>query len=182
MDHRAHEEADFINAIGHNILQYVGGKVSLEMQTPKMLWLKKNLPASWNSAALLFDLPDFLTWKATGSESRYNLIHNIKIYKSFNIEKREMIYSFSLLIFIFYFRSLCSLVCKWNYSANPNGKHRWDEDFFEQLNLRDLKKDNWRKIGILYIINIEEIFFVIRGNFYLIFINMIKNNNQFHIS
>lgn len=71
MDHRAHEEAEFINAIGHDILQYVGGKVSLEMQTPKMLWLKKNLPASWNSAALLFDLPDFLTWKASGSESRY---------------------------------------------------------------------------------------------------------------
>ncbi|XP_012055305.1 PREDICTED: FGGY carbohydrate kinase domain-containing protein [Atta cephalotes] len=113
MDHRAHEEADFINSIGHDVLQYVGGKVSLEMQTPKMLWLKKNLPASWNSATLLFDLPDFLTWKATESESR----------------------------------SLCSLVCKWNYSANPIGKNGWDEDFFEQLNLRDLKKDNWRKIG-----------------------------------
>ncbi|XP_050464174.1 FGGY carbohydrate kinase domain-containing protein [Cataglyphis hispanica] len=113
MDHRAQEEADFINSIGHDILQYVGGKVSLEMQTPKMLWLKKNLPASWNSAALLFDLPDFLTWKATESESR----------------------------------SLCSLVCKWNYSANPNGKNEWNEEFFEQLNLRDLKKDNWRKIG-----------------------------------
>lgn len=70
MDHRAQEEADFINAQGHEMLQYVGGKVSLEMQTPKMLWLKKNLPSSWNRAALLFDLPDFLTWKATGSESR----------------------------------------------------------------------------------------------------------------
>ncbi|TGZ37627.1 FGGY carbohydrate kinase domain-containing protein [Temnothorax longispinosus] len=113
MDHRAHEEADLINSMVHDILQYVGGKVSLEMQTPKMLWLKKNLPVSWNSAALLFDLPDFLTWKATESESR----------------------------------SLCSLVCKWNYSANPNGRNGWDEDFFEQLNLRDLKKDNWRKIG-----------------------------------
>lgn len=40
-------------------------------------------------------------------------------------------------------------MCKWNYSANPNGKNGWDEDFFEQLNLRDLKKDNWRKIGTL---------------------------------
>lgn len=49
----------------------------------------------------------------------------------------------------FCFSSLCSLVCKWNYSANPNGKNGWDEDFFEQLNLRDLKKDNWRKIGTL---------------------------------
>lgn len=80
MDHRAHEEADFINSIGHDILQYVGGKVSLEMQTPKMLWLKKNLSASWNSAALLFDLPDFLTWKATESESRYES----SMLKSFN--------------------------------------------------------------------------------------------------
>jgi len=49
----------------------------------------------------------------------------------------------------FCFRSLCSLVCKWNYSANPIGKNGWNEDFFEQLNLRDLKKDNWRKIGTL---------------------------------
>lgn len=113
MDHRAQEEADFINSTSHDVLQYVGGRVSLEMQTPKMLWLKKNLPASWNSTALLFDLPDFLTWKATESESR----------------------------------SLCSLVCKWNYNANPDGKNGWDENFFEQINLGDLKKDNWRKIG-----------------------------------
>lgn len=70
MDHRAQKEADFINEQNHEMLQYVGGKVSLEMQTPKMLWLKNNLPSSWNRAALLFDLPDFLTWKATGSESR----------------------------------------------------------------------------------------------------------------
>lgn len=82
MDHRAHEEADFINSMGHDILQYVGGQVSLEMQTPKMLWLKKNLPASWNSIALLFDLPDFLTWKATESESRYAS----SIFKSFERE------------------------------------------------------------------------------------------------
>lgn len=70
MDHRAQKEADFINRLGHDVLCYVGGKVSLEMQTPKMLWLKNNLSTSWNRAALLFDLPDFLTWKATGSESR----------------------------------------------------------------------------------------------------------------
>lgn len=113
MDHRAQEEADFINAQGHDMLQYVGGKISLEMQTPKMLWLKKNLSSSWNRAALLFDLPDFLTWKATGSESR----------------------------------SLCSLVCKWNYSASPDGNNKWNDEFFEQIHLKDLKKDNWRKIG-----------------------------------
>lgn len=71
MDHRAEKQANYINSKNHKILKYVGGKVSLEMETPKMLWLKQNLPNSWRRAKLLFDLPDFLTWKATGAESRY---------------------------------------------------------------------------------------------------------------
>lgn len=81
--------------------------------------------------------------------------------------------------FIFYsIRSLCSLVCKWNYSANPNGKNEWNEEFFEQLNLRDLKKDNWRKIGTLYYI-ISKIFekFLQIKMFYLILTNR-KNKKK----
>ena len=74
------EEAKFINSTCHEVLKYVGGKISLEMEAPKMLWLKNNLPNSWSRAQLLFDLPDFLTWKATGSESRYLII----IYIYFN--------------------------------------------------------------------------------------------------
>ncbi|XP_048514094.1 FGGY carbohydrate kinase domain-containing protein isoform X2 [Athalia rosae] len=70
MDHRAELEANFINDTKDEILRYVGGKISLEMETPKMLWIKQNLPDSWYRAKLLFDLPDFLTWRATGSESR----------------------------------------------------------------------------------------------------------------
>ena len=71
MDHRAEEQANHINKLNHDILKYVGGKVSLEMEIPKLLWLKNNLPISWQRAALFFDLPDFLTWKATNSESRF---------------------------------------------------------------------------------------------------------------
>ena len=44
MDHRAGAETDLINNQGHAVLDYVGGKVSLEMQTPKLLWLKRNQP------------------------------------------------------------------------------------------------------------------------------------------
>lgn len=71
MDHRAEKEADFINSKNHDILKYVGGKVSLEMEVPKLLWLKKNLAnESFYKIHLAFDLPDFLTWKATGEETR----------------------------------------------------------------------------------------------------------------
>lgn len=71
MDHRAVEETNFINATQHGLLNYVGGKVSLEMQCPKLLWLKNNLNSNcWTKAGKFFDLPDFLTWKCTGDDSR----------------------------------------------------------------------------------------------------------------
>jgi FGGY-family pentulose kinase len=70
MDHRAHAETALINAKRHQILNYVGGKVSLEMEVPKLLWLKRNLSESYEKIGLAFDLPDFLTFKATGSVSR----------------------------------------------------------------------------------------------------------------
>lgn len=69
MDHRASEEAIFINSTNHEALKCMGGQMSLEMQPPKLLWLKKNLPDTWNKAGYFFDLPDFLTWKATGDTS-----------------------------------------------------------------------------------------------------------------
>ena len=70
MDHRANEETAVINATKHSSLRFVGGNVSIEMQLPKLLWLKKNCLESWQNARLFFDLPDFLTWRATGSQSR----------------------------------------------------------------------------------------------------------------
>lgn len=70
MDHRAEDQARRINTGQHDVLRYVGGGVSLEMQTPKLLWLREHLPESWDRTALFFDLPDFLTWRATGSDAR----------------------------------------------------------------------------------------------------------------
>ncbi|XP_034241342.1 FGGY carbohydrate kinase domain-containing protein [Thrips palmi] len=70
MDHRANAEAAFINSTNSEVLKYVGGSISPEMQTPKLLWLKKNLPKTWEKAHHFMDLPDFLTWKASGSHSR----------------------------------------------------------------------------------------------------------------
>ncbi|MCG9787252.1 FGGY-family carbohydrate kinase [Vibrio mediterranei] len=70
MDHRAIPQADRINATEHPVLAYVGNRISPEMQTPKLLWLKQNMPNTWSNAGYFFDLPDFLTWKATFDDSR----------------------------------------------------------------------------------------------------------------
>jgi FGGY-family pentulose kinase len=70
MDHRATAQAARIDATGHEVLRYVGGTVSPEMETPKLLWLAEHLPASWKRAARLLDLPDFLVYRATGVDVR----------------------------------------------------------------------------------------------------------------
>lgn len=70
MDHRAIPQAERINRTKHAVLRYVGGVISPEMQTPKLLWLKENLPAAWKRTAQFLDLPDFLTYRATGDDTR----------------------------------------------------------------------------------------------------------------
>ncbi len=70
MDHRALAEAESINRTGHDVLRYVGGTISPEMETPKLLWLSRILPAQFRRTARFFDLPDFLVHRATGSDVR----------------------------------------------------------------------------------------------------------------
>ena len=70
MDHRAIGQAERINATGHSVLAYVGGRISPEMETPKLLWLKENKPDTFHGAEHFFDLADYLTWRATGSAAR----------------------------------------------------------------------------------------------------------------
>ena len=70
MDHRATGEADRINGGGHDVLRYVGGKISPEMEIPKLLWLAKHMPRTFARAGHFFDLTDFLTWRASGATQR----------------------------------------------------------------------------------------------------------------
>ncbi|WP_108397059.1 FGGY-family carbohydrate kinase [Devosia submarina] len=70
LDHRALAEADECTRAGHRVLNYVGGVMSPEMEVPKLMWLKRHMPKSWARAGMMFDLADFLTWKATGSLCR----------------------------------------------------------------------------------------------------------------
>lgn len=70
MDHRATAQAERINATGHAVLRHVGGRISPEMETPKLLWLREHRPAVFDAAWQFLDLADFLTWRATGSLAR----------------------------------------------------------------------------------------------------------------
>jgi len=70
MDHRAIDQAERINAAGHEVLRYIGNRISPEMETPKLLWLKENRPQTFAAARHFFDLTDYLSWRATGSLDR----------------------------------------------------------------------------------------------------------------
>jgi D-ribulokinase len=70
MDHRAIAEARQINDTQDDVLRYVGGSISPEMEVPKLLWLKRHLRASFDAAGHFLDLADFLSYRATGSLSR----------------------------------------------------------------------------------------------------------------
>jgi FGGY-family pentulose kinase len=70
LDHRAIAEADELSATGHPVLDYSGGSLSPEMEMPKLMWLKRRLPMTWERTGYLFDLADFMTWKATGLPAR----------------------------------------------------------------------------------------------------------------
>ena len=70
LDHRALAEAEECTATQHRVLDYIGGVMSPEMETPKLMWLKRHFPDRWARAGYLFDLADYLTWRATGSLER----------------------------------------------------------------------------------------------------------------
>lgn len=119
MDHRATKEADFINSHPHKVLKFVGGKVSPEMQTPKLLWLKKNMTSTWAKAGHFFDLPDYLTFKATGSVSRS--LCSLTCKWTYLSEQAG--------------------------SEDKSQSDGWDEEFFRLIGLEDLADENWARIG-----------------------------------
>jgi D-ribulokinase len=70
MDHRAIAEARRVNETRDDVLRFVGGSISPEMEIPKLLWLKQYLPSTYRSAGHFFDLADYLSFRATGSTAR----------------------------------------------------------------------------------------------------------------
>lgn len=70
MDHRAVKEAQECTASEGEVLNRLGGKMSPEMQIPKIMWLKRHRPDLWARLGYAGDLGDFLTWQCTGENTR----------------------------------------------------------------------------------------------------------------
>jgi len=68
MDHRAAAETAEINATRDPALAYVGGEVSIEMELPKILWLRRRFPERDAAVRRYFDLADWLVWRSTGAD------------------------------------------------------------------------------------------------------------------
>ncbi len=121
MDHRAIDQARRINATKHAVLRYVGGVISPEMESPKLLWLRENMPETWRRARLFFDLPDFLTWRASGANVR-SLCSTVCKWTYMGHEAPE--------------------------SSSAGGSvGRWDESYWRQIGLGDLADEKWARIG-----------------------------------
>jgi FGGY-family pentulose kinase len=125
MDHRAMDQTTRINETAHPVLRYVGGGVSPEMQSPKLLWLKENLPETWQRTARFLDLPDFLTYRATGDDTR------------------------SLCTTVCKWGYLGHEEAKTGAAAagSTDTVGRWDPSFHEAVGLADLRDEGYARIG-----------------------------------
>ena len=70
MDHRAQEEARLCNDTGSPVLRNLGGAISVEMEFPKLMWVKRHRPDLWSRLGYAGDLADFLCFKSTGTLER----------------------------------------------------------------------------------------------------------------
>jgi len=73
MDHRAIAEARLVNDTHDDVLRYVGGSISPEMEIPKLLWLKRHLPSTYRSAGHFFDLADYLSFPRHRIDGTFNM-------------------------------------------------------------------------------------------------------------
>ncbi|CAN1229049.1 FGGY carbohydrate kinase domain-containing protein [Linum grandiflorum] len=125
MDHRAVKQAEKINSFKSPVLEYCGGAVSPEMQPPKLLWVKENLPESWSMVFRWMDLSDWLSYRATGDDTRslcttvckWTYLGHAHMQQMNENNSRDM--------------EACG----------------WDDDFWEEIGLGDLLEGHHAKIG-----------------------------------
>ncbi|GMH23270.1 hypothetical protein Nepgr_025113 [Nepenthes gracilis] len=125
MDHRAVKQAEKINSSGAPVLQYCGGSLSPEMQPPKLLWVKENLKECWSMAFRWMDLSDWLSYRATGDDTR-SLCSTVCKWTYLGHAHMEQ------------------MDVKDSRDMEACG---WDDEFWEEIGLGDLIDGHHAKIG-----------------------------------
>ncbi|WOL13483.1 FGGY carbohydrate kinase domain-containing protein isoform X2 [Canna indica] len=125
MDHRAVSQAERINACNSPVLQYCGGSLSPEMQAPKLLWVKENLQECWSMVFRWMDLSDWLSFRATGDDTR-SLCTTVCKWTYLGHAHMEVSQE------------------RDSFSMEACG---WDDDFWEEIGLEELVEGNHAKIG-----------------------------------
>lgn len=92
--------------------------MSPEMETPKLLWLKESLPGTWQRAARFLDLADFLSYRATGDDTR-SLCTTVCKWGYLGHEA----------------------------STSLESVGRWDPTFFSAVGLDDLQSEGFARVG-----------------------------------
>ncbi|KAK7388481.1 hypothetical protein VNO78_23297 [Psophocarpus tetragonolobus] len=125
MDHRAVEQAERINSSKSPVLEYCGGAVSPEMEPPKLLWVKENLQESWTMVFRWMDLSDWLSYRATGDDTR-SLCTTVCKWTYLGHAHMQHVND------------------KGSRDMEACG---WDDDFWEEIGLGDLIEGHHAKIG-----------------------------------
>nr|XP_043630602.1 FGGY carbohydrate kinase domain-containing protein-like [Erigeron canadensis] len=124
MDHRAVKQAERINSCNSPVLQHYGGSISPEMKPPKLLWVKENLPESWSMTWRWMDLSDWLSYRATGDDTR-----SLQMFCKWTYLGHAQMQHID------------------ENSSGDMETHRWDDGFWEEIGLRDLVDGHHSKIG-----------------------------------
>lgn len=87
------------------------------MEIPKILWLKNNMPSALFSRCQFFDLPDYLSYRATGGCTTRSACS---------------------------LTCKCSYVPDRGDENHPGG---WQDSFFEHIGLSEFVRDGYKRVG-----------------------------------
>jgi ribulose kinase len=115
------------------------------MEIPKILWLKRRMSQELFERCQFFDLPDYLTYRATGSTARSCCSLTCKCSYVSVVEPKAGVDGTFYLLSYFHCSSLTSSPHICPGRTPPSGG--WDDQFFHTIGLGELVERGYGQIG-----------------------------------